>query len=497
MRLFVSYARVDKPYCIQIVDTLEIHDTWYDQRLYAGQDWWKEILRRLDWCEGFVYLLSPESIASEYCRREFELAHSLGRHIFPVVVHQDTIVPEPLRGIQYADLSKGLTVEAVKTLLNAIYRSENGERDSLPPDYPNDTGQPPRVDSTQVVANAVNALEAGQYDQAVFMLKQAKENGYHSRFINIDGILKEAENALERQTYLREADREYRQIMALVKGTRTRALGLEAFEVYREYFPDHDPENLISYTLKRNGKKPTGGLPLLSWCAIPGGSVNLQYVGQNKQLATVPFTVDDFHISQYPVTNAQFAAFIDDADGYSNKHWWDFSPQAAAWRESHTAPQPASFDGDERPRERVCWYEAMAYCNWLSDKLHIPITLPDIAQWQRAFQGDNELEFPWGNTFDTANCNTAESDLKMTTLVNAYENGVSPYGVYDMAGNVWEWCLNLSHKDDFDADPTRDGDRIVRGGSFISPGQRSRISFHYHLAPQSYYATTGFRIVTK
>ncbi len=83
MRIFVSYARVDKPFCIQIVDTLDVHETWYDQRLYAGQNWWKEILRRLDWCESFVYLLSPDSISSEYCRKEFELAQSLGKHIVP------------------------------------------------------------------------------------------------------------------------------------------------------------------------------------------------------------------------------------------------------------------------------------------------------------------------------------------------------------------------------------------------------------------------------
>ena len=83
MRLFVSYARVDKPSCIQVVDTLDVHETWYDQRLYAGQDWWKEILRRLDWCEGFIYLLSPDSVNSEVCRKEYELAKSLGTPHFP------------------------------------------------------------------------------------------------------------------------------------------------------------------------------------------------------------------------------------------------------------------------------------------------------------------------------------------------------------------------------------------------------------------------------
>ena len=78
MRLFISYARVDKPYCVQIAETLDIHSTWFDQRLYAGQHWWREILRRLDWCEGFIYLLSPDSIASEYCQKEYKIAQNTG-----------------------------------------------------------------------------------------------------------------------------------------------------------------------------------------------------------------------------------------------------------------------------------------------------------------------------------------------------------------------------------------------------------------------------------
>ena len=60
MRLFISYARVDKPYCQQIVDILDVHNVWYDHRLYAGQNWWDEILRQLALCEGVVYLISPE-----------------------------------------------------------------------------------------------------------------------------------------------------------------------------------------------------------------------------------------------------------------------------------------------------------------------------------------------------------------------------------------------------------------------------------------------------
>ena len=63
--IFISYARVDKPLCKQIVERLsDVHEVWYDRRLFAAQDWWNEIQHQLHWCEGFVYLLSPESVAS-------------------------------------------------------------------------------------------------------------------------------------------------------------------------------------------------------------------------------------------------------------------------------------------------------------------------------------------------------------------------------------------------------------------------------------------------
>ena len=78
MRLFVSYARVDRPFCVQIVDMLDDgrHDVWFDHRIQVGQDWWQAITHEVTECDGFVYLISPESVASEYCQKELNLAMS-------------------------------------------------------------------------------------------------------------------------------------------------------------------------------------------------------------------------------------------------------------------------------------------------------------------------------------------------------------------------------------------------------------------------------------
>jgi formylglycine-generating enzyme required for sulfatase activity len=516
MRLFVSYARVDKPYCIQIVDTLDVHDTWYDQRLYAGQNWWKEILRRLDWCEGFVYLLSADSVTSEYCRKEFELAQSLGRHIFPVVIESDVAIPESLAEVQYADFSSGLTPDSVKVLLNSIYIAErqNGQRitNLSVASISSNEIEPPAPDQAMVISSAAEAMEKSQFDKAVFLLKQARANNFVSRFIDLDALLNEALAGLERQTYLREAEREYRQISGLVKYSRTRKLGIQAFKAFREDYPDYDPHNLAEYCngstpdeeqrfsftqpLKRFEepvRRPSFRMHLLQWCEIPPGIV---HVGNNTQNSpSQEVHVDGFQMAKYLVTNQQYQTFLNDPDGYANIEWWSFSPFARTWREETPEPKASQFDGDERPREMANWYDAMAFCNWLSARLEQKVTLPTINQWLRAARGDDQRVYPWGSKFDETLCNTNQSKLKMTSNVTRYPNGASPFGVFDMAGNVWEWCLNP--KDDTSDEPEiiTDADRAVHGGSYIGPADRAKISFRYYLKPKLYYSSIGFRVI--
>jgi len=510
MKLFVSYARVDKPYCVQIIDTLSVHDVWYDQRLYAGQDWWKEILRRLDWCEGFVYLLSPESIKSPYCQREFELAQNLGRPVFPVFVTPNVEIPESLYGIQYVDLSKGLTAEAVKNLLNAIYIAETHQHPTSIYDtdpISSEMIRNPVMDPNTVISSAVSSMERGQFDQAVFLLKQAQEQGFQSRFFNIGDVLKEAELSLERQAYLREAEREYKQIAALVRHKSTMKLGCEAFKAFQKDFPGYDPDHLIvtcyentqlnlSKTANTPYYIPKFSIPLLDWCIITPGYVNLRTVDSENTILTTSSYVDRFFISKYPITNAQFDQFIEDSEGYCSSQWWEFSEISLNYHSKSPAPKPNAFKGDERPREMITWYEAVAFCRWLSGQIDQEVLLPTTAQWQRAYQGDTERIFPWGNKFDRRACNTSESRLQMTTPVNRYSLNVSQFGVQDMAGNVWEWCIDLSTEGDLSTDIEMQGKRAIRGGSFISPAARATARFYYRLNPMVHYSSIGFRIAT-
>jgi integrase/recombinase XerD len=124
MRLFISYARVDKSTCGELISKLQAHEVWYDQKVWGGQRWWDEILKRIEWSEGFIFLLSPEGVSSEYCIQEFEIARNLGKFILPILVRARTEIPDNLRDYQYVDLSGGLTVDSVVELLNAITFAE-------------------------------------------------------------------------------------------------------------------------------------------------------------------------------------------------------------------------------------------------------------------------------------------------------------------------------------------------------------------------------------
>ena len=215
---------------------------------------------------------------------------------------------------------------------------------------------------------------------------------------------------------------------------------------------------LAEYRDTREGVELRGnGLPDIKWIDIPGGTVELEDVEGR-------FKVKPFRIAKYPVTNIQFQAFVDAEDGYRNVEWWkdikrSEEPAEPSWREANS------------PRETLSWFEAVAFSKWLSKRTGLKIRLPTEWEWQLAATGgDPEREYPWLGGWDPAKCNSVESRLNRTTAVGIYPNGATAQGVHDMAGNVWEWCLNKYENSDHDEalkiDSDERGQRVMRGGSW-------------------------------
>jgi formylglycine-generating enzyme required for sulfatase activity len=163
--------------------------------------------------------------------------------------------------------------------------------------------------------------------------------------------------------------------------------------------------------------------------------------------------VQAFYIDQYEVTNEQYKSFADATGQRPPRHWkGDIYP-----------PEKAN-----HPVIYVSWFEANAYCHWVGKRL------PTEAEWEKAARGTDAFRFPWGNSFDPLKANTPQRWLALnqeadTMPVGSFDDGKSPYGVYDMAGNVYEWTSSWYKPYANNAVPNvhyGEKNKIVRGGSW-------------------------------
>jgi len=217
-------------------------------------------------------------------------------------------------------------------------------------------------------------------------------------------------------------------------------------------------------------------VPNIRWHAIPGGEVELEISAGSvwSRLRGRPrFRVERFHIARYPVTVAQWRPFVDAEDGYDARvrrvRGWEPDPQRGR------ANQPAVM---------VTWVEAMAYCEWISERVGHEVRLPTEWEWQQAATGgDPENEYPWG-AWQEGRANTDESALGRVTAVGLYPDGASAQRVMDFAGNVWEWCLN-KYDSPKDTTPGGDDGRVVRGGSWDNGRDYARCAFRNPTLPRT------------
>jgi formylglycine-generating enzyme required for sulfatase activity len=172
-------------------------------------------------------------------------------------------------------------------------------------------------------------------------------------------------------------------------------------------------------------------------------------------------------MARYPITNAQYQCFIDD-EGYETDAWWE----GLADRPKLARPR---WDYPNHPRETVSWYESIAFSRWLDARLRAAGSVPDGSQvrlptdqeWEKAARGKDGRGYPWGEGYQRERANIKEIDqLDQTSAVGIYPQGASPCGAFDMAGNVWEWCLNSSDKRT-DTSSAGDAARVLCGGSWV------------------------------
>lgn len=192
-------------------------------------------------------------------------------------------------------------------------------------------------------------------------------------------------------------------------------------------------------------------------------------------------TLKPFYLARTPVTNRQFARFVE-ATGVEG---------VGDWREA------ASRWGDEAPAVQVNWHHAVRYCQWAG------LRLPTEAEWEKAARGTDRRKFPWGDEFEPELCRSGvgvkAGSVKGPLPVGSFPANASPYGCLDMAGNVWEWCssrfkpLPWRGYDGREL-PGSDEPRTIRGGSWAnSKVNHLRVFERDRFGPASAFDYLGFR----
>jgi serine/threonine-protein kinase len=242
--------------------------------------------------------------------------------------------------------------------------------------------------------------------------------------------------------------------------------------------PPRDDED--AETLPRVVHETDGDLLL-----IPAGTFSM---GPERR----PVYLRAFYVDRFPVTNAQFSTFLR-STGYRSDVGAEFG--------SHFRDGASPRGLAAHPVTQVSWFDARAYSVWAGKRL------PTEAEWEKSARGDDGRRYPWGKSDPDPSRANYGRQRGSTMAVGSCPAGASPYGVEDLAGNVWEWCEDVDSPEFFLHGPShdpcnrpksgsdREGRRVVRGGSWMYDARSIRTYSRSSFEPSALSAGIGFRCV--
>lgn len=241
------------------------------------------------------------------------------------------------------------------------------------------------------------------------------------------------------------------------------------------------------------------GMPDILWCPVDvrdSESAALHQSGAVQENALC----SGFQISKFPVTVSQFHAFVSDG-GYSEAWKRCWTDEGWEWKADGEGPYTLqdNYGYANHPVVMVTYYEAEAFCRWLSIKRGEHIALPTPRQWDLAATGGGQRAFPWGDSPPTPDhANWSDTDISSTTAVGIFPRGITANGVADMAGNIWEWCAVAGEdtaSEDFTSRSAIEHVRAVVGGSYMDSVDAMRTGHRLMSAPSYRDLDCGFRVV--
>ncbi len=208
--------------------------------------------------------------------------------------------------------------------------------------------------------------------------------------------------------------------------------------------------------------------------------------------------LDGFYIDQFEVSNAAFAEFLNEVgnqiEGVAGKaHWVEESDPDLRIHRLDGIWQPDE-GWENHPMNEVTWFGAASFCEWREARL------PSEAEWEKAARGTDGRTYPWGEAEPTCKMANFSGCFYDSVPIDSYPEWVSPYGVYNMAGNVHEWTNDWYGEDYYANSPTENptgpenGDyKVFRGASWFNANFQTRTTYRYPKLPVLTYKANGFR----
>jgi formylglycine-generating enzyme required for sulfatase activity len=469
MSTFISYSRVNSAFVVRLAKDLKNagFDVWLDQLdIPKGARWDDEIEAAVERSSTFMIVLAPESIESQNVKDELSYAIDTGKHILPVVIRPCKI-PLRLRRFQYVDFTDKPYKDSLSDIKHLLSNTQRIPRAPVEkPIYE-------KEDQVPLVTGPLIPRELPAKPEPFKEFQPEGENRLRKFALPIVlGLVAMATIA----------------VISVYANTSRRNSEAPA----ESFLPTSTPTEEI---LPTEGPTTTPVPPPVQ-ITDPRGAVPMRLVSGGEFMmgsaAGLPnasleqtISIDSFYIDTYEVTNVMYRTCVEAGACQFPKRVNSVTRVAY-----YTRPE-----FDNYPVVYVDWYMANSFCAWRGARL------PTEAEWEKAARGTEGRTYPWGEEISSTEANYAGAQND-TASVFDFANGMSPYGVHNMAGNVAEWTNSLFVGYPYSAmdgreDPNVTGDRVIRGGSWVKADDADKLrSFHRERAdPNTFSENIGFRCV--
>ena len=470
--VFICYARKDEEFVLQLAQNLKSRGVpiWLDLwDISPGVDWDQSIDSAIYDCATFLIVLSPLAVESTEVRGELRTALDEKKSIVPVV-YQECRIPRQLRTVQHIDFAssdpddEAALGQLVQTLGGKPLTPLVSERPQS--EVPVAPSAPGEGNNQQSIAEKDDKEEVQplpppeQPPQPSTVSPSSKARYFPSwvyGLVAVGGVAVIVLAMIFRGENLTE---------------KPQATGKPQEVLTISEPPKGTPQDLDR---KEMVQIPAGKFWMGCNSDVDKSCDDDEKPGREVRL-------DAFWIDKYEVTVADYRKCVE---------------AGKCSEQNLTAHESCNWDKSDRadhPINCVDWDQARNYCEWAEKRL------PSEAEWEKAARGEDRRTYPWGNEWAASKANTEEGGLGRTAPVGSYPSGVSPYEVYDMAGNVWGWTEDWYAADYYQKGPTQNPQgpttgeyRSVRGGSFWVGQRFARVAARLWNTPGPVLDSLGFR----